>query len=163
MYHTIVKNSIVAAYHNLNQGRLEPVLSAFAPTAGHYFIGQHALSGFRNTPASIAQWYDRLLTVFPDIRFVIDRLTVSGTPWNTTVIVEWTETNSGTDGVVTTNVGVNIFSIKWGRVRSLRIYTDTIILVKALERLRASGNRAASLPAIEDQLFTNRALPNGGS
>jgi hypothetical protein len=64
---------------------------------------------------------------------------VEGPPWRTLVAIEWAESNTGTDGIRTTNKGTNVLRIKWGRVTSVRIYTDTAVLIRTLDRLALSG------------------------
>jgi hypothetical protein len=56
--------------------------------------GCHAFSALSAT----RKWYVRLYRLLPDIHFDLGRIVVSGAPWNTLIIVEWKETNSGTDG-----------------------------------------------------------------
>lgn len=145
MYYTIVKHKLTQAFNGLNAGNIQAVLNEFSEHAEHYFIGQHALSGTRHTKASIQQWYQRLFKLFPDIHFDLHTIRIQGMPWNTLAIVDWTEVNSGTDGIRTQNSGVNIMRIRWGKVTSVRIYTDTVILTAALERLAKSGNTYATL------------------
>ena len=80
------------------------MLRLFARRFEHRFIGDdHALGGLRTTLPTTRQWYARLYRLLPDISFEVQRIAVSGTPWNTIVVAEWTETNSGTDGVRTSN------------------------------------------------------------
>jgi hypothetical protein len=64
--------------------------------------------------------------------------------------VEWSETNTGTDGVRTDNEGVNVVEIRWGKVRRVRIYTDTARLTSTLDRLAAAGNLEAKAAPIVD-------------
>jgi len=64
---------------------------------------------------------------------------VSGGPWNTLVRVEWDETNSGTDGVRTSNRGVHIACLEWGRMTKLVICPDTVGMAATLDRLARVG------------------------
>ena len=150
MYQSIVKNKLTAAFDGLNAGNIQAVLQELGDQPEHFFNGQHALGGTRHSKASIEQWYQRLLQIFPDIHFTLNEIQVSGMPWNTVGIVYWTETNSGTDGVRTQNTGVNIIRIRWGKVVSIRIYTDTKILMDTLERLAKAGNTQAKAAPIID-------------
>lgn len=151
MYQRIVRQVLVSAFAGLNQGNIAAVTGKFTAKAEHSFIGNHALSGTRRTPASIHRWYVRLLTVFPDIHFDLHRIRVQGPPWHTLATVEWTETNTGTDGVRTSNKGINVIEIGWGKVRRMQIYTDTVNLVNTLDRLAAAGNLEANAAPIEDR------------
>ena len=150
MYKRIVRGILAGAFAGLSEGRIGAVTGKFAPDAEHFFIGEHALAGTRRTPASIRRWYERLLLVFPDIRFTVRRIDVSGPPWRTLATVEWQETNTGTDGVRTTNTGVNVLEICWGKVRRVSIYTDTAMLTRTLDRLALAGNPHAHAAPIVD-------------
>src|ERR1700731_3046643 len=100
MYHAIVEKRVHALFAAVNRGDAEPVLQAFANRFEHSFLGEdHALGGARHTLAATRRWYERLYRLLPDIEFEVRRIRVSGSPWNTTVVADWKETNSGTDGV----------------------------------------------------------------
>ena len=150
MYHAIVRRRVRALFSAVNQGDAEPVLQAFASRFEHAFLGDHALGGSRRTLSATRQWYERLYRLLPDIRFDLRRIDVSGGPWNTLVVVEWDETNSGTDGVRTNNRGIHVMHLKWGRATRLLICPDTIGLVATLDRLAATGNTEALAEPIVD-------------
>ncbi|SMB91910.1 nuclear transport factor 2 family protein [Deinococcus hopiensis] len=150
MYHFIVRRIIRGAFGGLNAGKATGVTRLFAPDARHLFIGEHALGGERSTPASIGRWYARLLAVFPGIRFELERVLVSGWPWNTLVVAEWRESSPGIDGVPNENTGVNIIELRWGQVRRVSIYTDTATLERNLKRLARAGVTEAAAPPIVD-------------
>lgn len=143
MYHAIVRRRIRGLFSAINQGNAEPVLRQFASRFEHSFLGNHALGGSRSTLASTRRWYERLYRLLPDIHFDLAHIDVSGGPWNTIVVVEWTETNSGTDGVRTSNSGVHAVHLRWGRATRLVICTDTVGLQATLDRLAAAGNSEA--------------------
>ncbi|MCB0080071.1 MAG: nuclear transport factor 2 family protein [Caldilineaceae bacterium] len=148
MYHYIVKRKLRKVFAGLNAGKIEAVTDELSDQAVHYFIGQHALSGTRRTPDSIRLWYQRLLRLLPDIHFDLENIHVQGFPWATLAAVPWTESNSGTDGVRTSNEGLNLVRIAWGRVVEVRIYTDTQVLVATLDRLAAANVTEAHAPPI---------------
>jgi len=150
MYHAIVRRRVRALFSAVNQGDAEPVLQAFASRFEHAFLGDHALGGSRRTLSATRQWYGRLYRLLPDIRFDLRRIDVSGGPWNTLVVVEWDETNSGTDDVRTHNRGIHVMHLKWGRATRLLICPDTVGLVATLDRLAAAGNAEALAEPIVD-------------
>lgn len=150
MYHSIVRSRIRALFDAVGHGNAEPVLSAFAPRFEHSFLGETALGGSRRTLATTRRWYERLYRLLPDISFAIHRISVSGAPWNTLVLVEWTETNTGTDGVRTENHGVHVARLKWGRMTQLVICPDTVGLKASLDRLAVAGNSEAKAAPITD-------------
>jgi ketosteroid isomerase-like protein len=134
----------------ISSGDAKPIIDAFAERHEHIFIGQHALGGRRTRLQRTREWYERLLRLLPDISFQVTSLEVRGAPWDTIVLVEWTETNSGTDGVRTSNTGVHIVHLSWGRMTRLYILTDTLVLQKTLDRLASAGVSEATAPPIED-------------
>jgi ketosteroid isomerase-like protein len=151
VYQAIVRSKVRSLFDAVSRGDAGPVLAAFAPSFEHRFLGEaHALGGARTTLASTREWYARLYRLLPDIAFVLDRIAVSGPPWNTTVIVDWTESNSGTDGVRTWNRGVHVAHLRWGRVTRLVICPDTTGLVATLDRLFANGTDEAHAAPITD-------------
>lgn len=149
MYHAIVRARIRSLFDSVNQGDAGPVLAAFAPRFEHRFLGEdHALGGSRTSLVRTRAWYERLYRLLPDLHFDLARIVVSGPPWNTTVVVDWQETNSGTDGVRTYNRGLHVVHIAWGRVTRLVICPDTVGLKATLDRLFAAGNEEAHAPPI---------------
>jgi hypothetical protein len=126
------------------------VLRAFADRFEHSFLGDTALGGSRKTLAATRQWYERLYRLLPDIQFYLRQICVSGPPWNTLVLVDWEETNSGTDGVRTTNRGIHVIHLKWGRATRLAICPDTVGLKATLDRLTLAGNAEANAAPITD-------------
>jgi ketosteroid isomerase-like protein len=150
MYRAIVRKRIRDLFDAVNRGDAEPVLRAFAGKFEHSFLGDSALGGSRRTLASTKRWYERLFRLLPDIRFDLRRISVSGGPWNTLVLVEWDETNSGADGVRTTNRGVHVAHLAWGRVTRLAICPDTAGLKATLDRLILAGHAEAQAAPIVD-------------
>ncbi|MGX1788629.1 nuclear transport factor 2 family protein [Bosea sp. NPDC055332] len=149
MYHRIVQARVRALFDAVNRGDAEPVIAAFAQTFEHRFLGDdHALGGSRTSLAGVRDWYGRLYRLLPDIRFDLERIDVAGPPWNTVVIVDWRETNSGTDGVRTFNRGHHVLYLAWGRATRLLICPDTTLLAATLDRLFAAGNLEAHAPPI---------------
>jgi ketosteroid isomerase-like protein len=143
MYHALVRRKILAAFAGLSAGRIEAITNELSPSASHYFVGPHALSGTRRTPESIRAWYERLLRLLGGISFTVHEVRVCGWPWRTQVEAIWTEKNCGTDGVWTTAEGVNLIELRWGRVTSVRIYPDTAALERTLQRIAAKGTTEA--------------------
>jgi ketosteroid isomerase-like protein len=150
MYHAFVRKRIRDLFAAVSRGDAEPVLRAFADQFEHSFLGDTALGGSRKTLAATRQWYERLYRLLPDIQFYLRQICVSGSPWNTLVLVDWEETNSGTDGVRTTNRGIHVIHLKWGRATRLAICPDTVGLKATLDRLTLAGNAEANAAPITD-------------
>ena len=151
MYHAIVRRRTRQLFDAINRGEVQPVLDGFSADAEHIFIGDHALSGRRDTPASIRDWYGRLQALLPDLRFTLHRIDVAGGPWSTIAIVEWTETNTGTDGVRTQASGVHVVHLRWGRMVRLLILTDTAALEATLRRTALSSQGLSLAAPIDDR------------
>lgn len=150
MYHNIVRRKVLDLFAAINKGDAEPVLNAFASRFEHVFIGDTALGGTRRTLSATRAWYQRLYRLLPDISFDVRRVSISGAPWNTLVVAQWRETNSGTDGVRTSAEGVHVLHLAWGRATRLIICPDTVKLKATLERLSAAGNAEAFAAPIVD-------------
>jgi ketosteroid isomerase-like protein len=150
MYHAIVRRRVRALFAAVNRGNAEPVLRAFARDFEHAFLGDTALGGTRKTLSATRKWYERLYRLLPDIHFDLGRITVSGAPSNTLVVIEWKETNSGTDGVRTLNHGLHVMQLRWGRATQLVICPDTVGLKATLDRLAGAGNAEALAAPIVD-------------
>ncbi len=144
MYHTIVRRQIVKLFNELNKGNYEPILRTAANSFDHSFVGTHALSGSRNSIAVTRAWYERLFRIFPNLQFQLRNIVVSGWPWNTIVVVEWTDTYTLLNGETRSNSGVHFIHLKWGRGTAVRIYCDTNLLLENLQIQRQGGITEAS-------------------
>lgn len=149
MYHAYVRAQVRQLFAAVNQGDAEPVLRLFARRFEHRFLGSHALGGHRTTMAATREWYARLYRLLPDIHFDLQDIWVSGGPWKTTVVIEWNESNSGTDGVRTNNYGIHAMELKWGRATRL-IICPAEPLPLTLDRLAAAGTAEAHASPIVD-------------
>jgi ketosteroid isomerase-like protein len=147
MYHVFVRRRVATILQHLNRGDLAFVVRQFAPDAVHWFSGRHALGGRRCTPEEIAAWYRRLAVVFPAIRFAAQKIISTGPPWNTRVVVEWTDTFPGRDDL-TGNQGVFVVTLRWGRVVEFHVYCDTDELKQNLAHLASRGVDAAAAAPI---------------
>lgn len=150
IYHAIVERKLRNAFTALNRGDYSPILSSFGAPVEHTFFGNHALAGSRHGLQTIGSWYARLKTLFPDLRFAIDTVAVSGMPWNTVALVEWRDQFTLRDGTRRRNQGVHALRLKWGKVTSLRVYCDTQVLASVLRELQAQGVAEAGLAPISD-------------
>ncbi|MBF6212883.1 nuclear transport factor 2 family protein [Nocardia puris] len=148
MYHYIVKQRLRDTFEQVNRGNYPAVVAQFAPTAEHWFSGDHALGGGRRGTADITRWYDRLATLLPDLAFTITDLAVAGGPWKTFATVRWTDSLTDREGTRYTNEGVHIIELRWGKVHGLWIYCDTVKLSAILETLAKQGVEDATAPPI---------------
>lgn len=150
IYRSIVERKLRSVFAALNRGDYAPILDSFDEPVEHTFFGEHALGGSRFTRASVRAWYARLQTILPDLTFELDAVVVRGMPWNTVAIVEWRDRFTLRDGSARGNQGVHVLRLRWGKVVSLHIYTDTQKLIAVLQDLRAQGVTEAGLAPIAD-------------
>ncbi|HCR72831.1 MAG TPA: hypothetical protein DIW23_15410 [Anaerolineae bacterium] len=149
MYHAIMRSKIKDVFASLSQADYTPVLSSLAPNFEHWFIGNHALSGLRTSMLVTRAWYERLYKILPDLRFELTNIIVQGTPWDTTVTIEWKDFFTLRNGKQASNCGVHIIHFKWARADSIRIYCDTKLLIEYLEIQSAHGvEEASKLPLV---------------
>jgi ketosteroid isomerase-like protein len=125
MYHAIVERRLRTTLARLSNGDIGYVTRQFGKPVRHEFAGDHALAGRRESKATIDQWYARLHRLFPDLRFEVDRIHITGWPWDTTAVVEWRDFFSLPDGSTGQNLGIFVIVIRWGVLHRLSIHTDT--------------------------------------
>ena len=95
MYHAIVRRRIEGLFRAINRATRSRCCASCAERFEHSFLGDSALGGSRTSLPATRQWYRRLYRLLPDIHFDLRKITVSGGPWNTIVVIEWDETNPG--------------------------------------------------------------------
>ena len=149
MYHAFIRRRIRTLFDAINAGKAASVLAAYAYEFEHICVGNHALGGRRTQVGPMLDWYSRLYRLLPGIRFDIGRMSVSGTPWNTLAMVEWTVTDPARDGTVGRAGGMHILRISWGRTVQLIICPYGDAFSAPLDRLARAGVAEASAAPIE--------------
>jgi len=114
MYHAIVRKRIAGVFAQLDQGDYEYALSGIGTTIEHQFGGNHCLGGRRTSTRAMRFWFQRLFRLFPNPQFEIHSISVSGFPWNTTAVAEWTDRDTTVDGSNYVNSGVHVIRMRWG-------------------------------------------------
>ncbi|WP_424196280.1 nuclear transport factor 2 family protein [Ampullimonas aquatilis] len=151
MYHSIVKRNLRKVFQLLNDRQYDKIPEVFAQKAHHVFYGDHALSGSRIHPHSIRQWYERLPRALPDLHFEVKNIVVEGWPWHTKAVAEWRDFGTTCDGIPFQNQGTHFITLRWGKVTELRIYCDTAMLEKVLDRNAQCGiEQAKALPITDN-------------
>lgn len=150
MYHYIVRQIIKRVFSQLSKGDFEFALSMASDTVEHQFAGAHSLGGTRHTPSAMRDWFQRLFRLFPSLEFELHRISVSGWPWNTVCVAEWTDRATAVDGMAYENHGVHVVCIRWGKLQKLHAYLDTQVLADSLKRLADKGYNEAAAEPIED-------------
>lgn len=150
MYHRLINQIVRQNFARLSQGDYASMLQGMSPSITHTFSGEHALGGTRHSVPAMRAWFARLFRLFPGLDFEIRSIAVSGWPWLTTVVVEWTDRATPADGSSYVNEGVHVIRLRWGKVMYLRAYLDTAVLAATLEGLAAYGVSEALAAPIED-------------
>jgi ketosteroid isomerase-like protein len=99
-------------------------------------------------PRALRHWFERLFRLFPNLRFEMHSIAASGWPWDTTVVVEWTDRATPADGKDYVNSGVHVIRMRWGKVVSIHAYLDTQVLIDTLNRMAVNGIEEAKAPPI---------------
>ena len=145
----IVEKSIRQSFDDVNNHRWDAAVKALSPNAYHRVSGVHALGGERRGKQAVRRWFERMGRVFPTLRIEVDRVWVTGWPWNTTVFAKWRANGKllGGRGSYVNN-GIHVFTLRWGKVHSLEEYFDSQAADRALAAQAASGLDEAAAEAI---------------
>jgi ketosteroid isomerase-like protein len=150
MYHAIVRRKVAQTFAALSRGDYEIALTGMAPRFEHVFAGTHALGGTRHTAAGMRLWLERLFRLNRELSFTVKHVAVSGTPWNTTAVIEWRDRAMLANGDPYVNDGTHVIRMRWGKVVSLHAYLDTELVVAAFQRMAEQGIAEAAAAPIED-------------
>jgi ketosteroid isomerase-like protein len=148
MYQSIVKKRINSVFERLNEGDYDHALSDIGTTIEHRFAGEHCLGGTRTSVTAMRQWFGRLFRLFPNLQFEMHSIAVSGAPWHTVVVAEWTDRASPADGQAYVNSGVHVIRMRWGKVVSIHAYLDTQVLIDTLDQMCVNGIEEAKAAPI---------------
>ncbi|MCT7992065.1 nuclear transport factor 2 family protein, partial [Laspinema olomoucense] len=88
---------------------------------------------------AMRRWFERLFRLNDHLAFDLKHVAVSGGPWDTTAVVEWTDSAQLADGTGYLNTGVHIVRMRWGRIVSLHAYLDTGLFESACRRMVGVG------------------------
>jgi len=134
-------------FARLSVGDYEPALAGLATDVHHRFAGDHALGGERHDAAAVRRWFERLFRLFPELRFQVTDVAVSGWPWDATVTVEWQAEVVPRLGPEYVNVGVHVLRVRRARVACLHAYEDSQAVAVACALMAAQGvGEAAAAP-----------------
>jgi len=125
------------------------VVDQFAPGFTYRFVGDHALGGTRRTRAAMADWFERLFRLFPDIHFTVRDVLVAGWPWRTRAVA-LVAVRAQVDGTPYRNEVAQELEIRWGRITRIVTLEDTAKLARALGELRHGGVAEAAAAPIAD-------------
>lgn len=147
-YHGVVRRRVHRVFELLSRDDWAPILRDTAPDVHHVFPGDHPLGGERHGRDAVEAWSKRLARLFPGHRFAVDRIVVSGWPWDTWVSVAWSARLVPREGPEYSNEGVHWLRLRWGKLTYLHAYLDSQAVARACERMAAAGIDEASAAPI---------------
>lgn len=149
MYGTIVKRIALRNFTRVNEGDFESLLAGCAPDVHHRFGGHHALSGERHDIEHLRAWFERLGRLDPDITLSVRDVWVKGGPWNTHVIIRWTNTATLPGGSHYENHGVHIVQMRWFKVVDIDANEDSQAVAESMPIRAAAGlDEALAAPIV---------------
>lgn len=150
MYHWVTNKQTRRAFHQLDQGAIESLLAQCRADVRHHFPGNHALGGTRQSIPGLRRWFGRLGRLFPELRFTIHDVLVTGPPWNTRVAVRWHDSGRLCTGEPYENRGMHWLRLRWGRLAVLEAHLDTQRVEQACRQMAANGVAEAEAAPIEE-------------
>ena len=85
-----------------------------------------------------------MFRLFPSLLFDIKNIIVSGMPWNTVAVVEWSAAVTPVKGDSYTNTGVHIITLKWGKAVKISAYENAELVANACNDEKARCRRAST-------------------
>ena len=147
MYRWIVARKVAGIFDAIGRHDIEGATKDVADDVHHVFPGDNAMGGTRHSKAAMMRWFERVLFLLPEIEFEIKKVAVRGWPWNTIVLVEWTDHGKARDGVPYENEGAHAIRLRWGKGVYIHAYLDTEKVTAVCDRLAAAGvEEAAAQP-----------------
>lgn len=147
MYKTIARRRARAAYEALSRNDVDSMLRDLAEDVHHVFPGDNALGGKRRGREAFRRWIEREQRLLGDVTFEVQRVSVSGPPWDMWVVVAWTNDGHAADGEPYSNRGSHWIRLHRGRGTEVHAYLDTERVTAVCERMAAAGiEEAAAAP-----------------
>ncbi len=148
-YRWVLKNRISKGFDELNKQNYHYLTNLFADNIIYEFEGEHSLGGTRTSKIGVEKWFERLLRLLPS-QFVINSITVSGPMWNTTAIIEFTDTVTPKFGPSYENNGIQVVNLCFGKAYKIHTYVNTNKIITALNILYDNGIIEAKADKIEE-------------
>jgi ketosteroid isomerase-like protein len=150
MYRAIVARRLAAMFDRIEEGDWAAVGAALDENVRHVVWGRHPLSGERKSRAAFEAWLQRLLRLLPELSFEVQRVAVTGWPWDTWGAIHWRDRARLADGSLYENFGVTWVHLRWGKAIEVLEYMDTEAVAAACRRAAAAGlEEGAAAPLLE--------------
>jgi ketosteroid isomerase-like protein len=130
------------AVRRINGGDIGPMLGSFAEDATLVFPGDHSFGGEYKGKAAIRRFLERFVEV--GINLQPHEIVVQGWPWNTAVMLRFTNEARDKNGdVVYANRGAIFARAAWGKIKYQEDYEDTQKVIAFDEYLAADEKTRA--------------------
>lgn len=130
-YKKTVQKIVLRGFAALNAGNYRVITRQCHENAVYEFEGEHSLGGVHKGRQAIEGWFEKLLYELPST-FTIHEVIVMGFPWDTTVIVQFSDEVRPRNSEPYQNHGVQLITLKWGKIRHIHTYADTFKIARAL-------------------------------
>jgi ketosteroid isomerase-like protein len=134
----ITRGQYLKGLHALERGDIDALLGQFDNNCTLEFVGDTPLGARLAGHADIRRWFERFLRLLPEPRFEIQRLVVSGMPWNLR-LASHMKIRSSINGEPYENQFAHFLTLRWGKVVDDLVLEDTQMWERACERLAAAG------------------------
>jgi ketosteroid isomerase-like protein len=148
-YRWVLKSKIIKGYDELNKRNYKYVTNLFDERVIYEFEGDHSLGGTRISRQGVEKWFERLFRLLPG-KFVVNSVIVSGPIWDTTAVIEFTDTVTPQFGPAYQNNGIQVVKLKFGTAYKIHTYVNTHRIINALNILYENGISEAKSEKIEE-------------
>ena len=123
---------------DLERGDLDALLARFAAGCTLTFVGDTPLGATAARDADIRRWFERFARLLPSPRFDVQRVVVSGPPWNQQLAAH-VHIHGSVDGQPYENQFAHFLRLRWAKVVEDLVLEDTQQWERACRRLVAAG------------------------
>jgi ketosteroid isomerase-like protein len=134
----ITRHLYLRGLRALERGDLDELLKQFDSRCTLTFVGDTPLGAQLTNRSDIRRWFERFGRLVPKPTFEIQRLVVSGPPWNQR-LASHVLIRSTVNGEPYQNQFAHFLTLRWGRVHDDLILEDTQMWERACHRLVAAG------------------------
>lgn len=145
----ITRSQYLKGLHALERGDIDALLKQFDRRCTLTFVGDTPLGAQLAGHSDLRRWFERFLRMLPEPRFDIQRLVVSGTPWNLR-LASHMRIRSTINGEPYENQFAHFLTLRWGKVVDDLVLEDTQMWERACTRLAAAGMAEASAAPLID-------------
>jgi len=151
LYSYFVEKLVRQSFDHVNNRRWDELLKPVASNVHHRFGGFHSIGGERHDKEAMRRWLERLGRVLPNLHLKVNKIWVTGWPWDTTVFVQWDATATLLNGDNSYfNRGFHVIRMRWGTVYALDVFEDSQEVARGLAAQATTGLKEA----VADQIVS---------